>query len=233
VQISARDREKLSEVPSGRVSRSAYTPPVQPPYLEDYYSTEISVAGSSKLAGVTVTRAVGADGEDPGLTPEAKVFFGLAGGGARVVARPEERPSAPSPRITRPEERNSSPPGPEGDRVGCIVHLLAGGFKRGECLPFDPDQGVIVLRAGPGDDDEELSLEDVLAIFFAVGRGAQPIEAAGERLVIRLANDKEIIGLSPDYEPGASALTLVPDERRGNVDRIWIPAWSVKAIELA
>jgi hypothetical protein len=41
------------------------------------------------------------------------------------------------------------------------------------------------------------------------------------------------VGVSPDYAPGVTAMTLIPDDRRGNVERIWVPAWSVKAIQLA
>jgi hypothetical protein len=234
VRISAKDREKLSEVPATSVGRSAYTPPVRPAYLDDYYSSDLSMDGVFKLGNAAITRAIGANGNDPALTPEAKVFFGLTGGPAPRVTRAErsEERSAPAPRITRSEEPRQSSAPAEPERVGCILHLIEGGHRRGECLPFDPEQGVIVLRAGPGAPDETVSLDEVLAIFFAVGRGVQPREAVGERLVIKLSNDREIIGLSSDYEPGASALTLVPDERRGNVDRIWIPAWSVKAIEL-
>jgi hypothetical protein len=51
--------------------------------------------------------------------------------------------------------------------------------------------------------------------------------------VVLLANDRQIAGYTPDYVEGGAALTVIPEPRRPNLDRVWIPAWAVKAIDLA
>ena len=49
---------------------------------------------------------------------------------------------------------------------------------------------------------------------------------------MKLVNDKQVSGVTNDYEEGAMSLTVVPEPRRGNIDRIWVPAWAVKGIEI-
>jgi hypothetical protein len=254
IELSSKDKKKVNEISETELPDSKYTAPIQPAFLEDYYGADLSI--DNALGGARATRAVGAAGADPALSEEARLFFGIGiaaearaaepavvarpsgGAGApRVAPRIQAAPAAsatPAPAVSAaaPEAASAGPSRDGKPRVPCIVHLLAGGFKRGECPGFDPESGFIQMRPNAEHEDAPVPLEEVLAIFFATAKGAQPRPQQGQRLVIRLVNDREIIGTSSDYEPGAQSLTLVPDERRGNVDRVWIPAWSVKAIEL-
>jgi hypothetical protein len=72
----------------------------------------------------------------------------------------------------------------------------------------------------------------VFAVFVGVVKGGRVTPQSGTRIGVKLSNGKELVGASPDYAPGAAAMTLVPDDRR-TVDRVWIPAWSVTEIRLA
>jgi hypothetical protein len=74
--------------------------------------------------------------------------------------------------------------------------------------------------------------EDVFAVFVGLPKGGTPSTPSGTRMIVKLLNEKELIGCSPDYAPGAGAMTLIPDDRR-SVDRVWIPAWSVTEIRFA
>ena len=89
---------------------------------------------------------------------------------------------------------------------------------------FGRDEAVMV--------GSERSFGIVMAVFFGLLKGEEPTPPAGERMIITLINDKRVVGLTNDYREGGDALTLVPDPRRGNIDRIWIPASAVKAIEM-
>jgi hypothetical protein len=127
----------------------------------------------------------------------------------------------------------SARPGPTGPQLGrpAIVHYLGGSTKRGEIAPFEPHTGSLFFLEKDGSVDE-VDLGQVLAVFLGLLKGEEPTQIAGERLIITLINDKRVTGMTQDYEEGGSSLTLVPDPRRGNIDRIWIPASAVKAIEV-
>jgi hypothetical protein len=73
---------------------------------------------------------------------------------------------------------------------------------------------------------------DVLAIFFGLARGEVATEATGTPMTVKLSNDRDVSGISPDYAEGADSLMIVPNPRRGSVDHIWIPAGAVKSIQL-
>ena len=118
-------------------------------------------------------------------------------------------------------------------KPNAIIHMLEGGVKKGEIKVFDPSLGTVQVRLASNPTKEsEIDLADVLAIFFGPQQGKEPEKAIGERLMVQLINDRRIGGLSPDYAPGVSSMKLVPDPRRGNIDYIWIPASSVKEIQL-
>lgn len=138
---------------------------------------------------------------------------------------PPPAPAAPPPvaRTRPPEARPITP---------IIVQLLSGETKRGELVAFEPEAGVVTLRATPQAGDESVDVNEVFAVFVGHARGVPPRPAEGTRIAVRMTNDREVVGVSPDYAPGANAMTLVPDDRR-TVDRIWIPAWSVTEIRFA
>lgn len=150
------------------------------------------------------------------------------------VQRPSAQPPRPSAEPARPSAEPPRRPAPTGERplgaVAAAVHLQAGGSKKGDVLRFEPDGPGITLRTATG--DELIETAAIFVIFFAPPKGGQPAPAQGTRIAVKMTNDREIVGASPDYAPGAGAMTLIPDDRR-NVDRIWIPAWSVAEIRFA
>jgi hypothetical protein len=203
-------------------------------------------------------RAVTADGESTELLDEVRVFFGVTtqaprprasstraerpkaerGASVTAVEPPQETQAIPAPELrpiepqieptTRSAPRGGSTTQPSGPPA--VVHLSGGASKRGELVVFEPDRSTIVLRQGG--HEESLPFDEVFAVFVGVMRGSEPTTPSGTRIGVKLSNGKELVGASPDYAPGAAAMTLVPDDRR-NVDRVWIPAWSVTEIRLA
>ena len=113
-----------------------------------------------------------------------------------------------------------------------IVYGLDGKSTRGLLPQFDPSSGVLEVLVNAKPPSQNLALDQVMAIFFRVQPGAPPTPQNGTSVVVRLVNDREVMGVTPDYEAGAMALTVIPEPRHGNVDRVWIPAWAVKAIEM-
>ncbi|MEO1335945.1 MAG: hypothetical protein AAFV29_09870, partial [Myxococcota bacterium] len=117
------------------------------------------------------------------------------------------------------------PPGPQAS-----VYLLDGTFARGFLPNFDSRASTIDLIFDNGGQNR-YPLKKIMAVFLRVEAGRAPTPAKGTSVTVRLVNDREILGVTPDYEPGGMALTVVPEPRRGT-DRVWIPAWAVKAIEM-
>ncbi len=227
LDMSAQDQGKIRNVAT--VPQSGYTPPRTPAFMQDYFSDDLVPA--SVTADVIPADVVDPDGESIDLAREARVLLGLE----RPPPPPPptaqvapSRASTPMP-AARPASRAETP-APTGTPV--IVHLMAGGTQRGQVQAFDPSSGSVQMTLKNGRTDE-VTLEDVLAIFFGQARGQESPDPTGTALIVKLVNDRQVSGLSPDYREGADALTIVPNPRRGNIDHIWVPAWAVKAIELA
>lgn len=214
--LNARDEKKVRSVDD--VPKSGYTPPRTPAFMQDYFSDDIiPVAVTADLVPKDV---VDPSGESIDLDRESRILLGLE--------RPPPRAAAPR---AAPRAASVKPVAkPRGTPV--IVHMMAGGTQRGQVDGFDPDSGHVEVTMKNG-DRRDVTLHDVLAIFFGTRQDAPGEDPHGTALVVKLVNDRQVSGLSPDYEEGANALTVVPNPRRGNIDRIWVPAWAVKAIELA
>lgn len=259
LNLNSKDKSKLSEINAKDLQVSHYTPSAAPPFMEDYYDE--AMAPDPALAGLrpSVVRSLG-DGplpevktlfgvsrvvaaappehetEAPAEEPlqshaEAEDESTQFASSPPPVRAPAQRPSAQPPRPSaepprRPAPAAERPPG----SVAAAVHLLAGGSKKGDVLRFEPDGPGITLRTATG--DELIETAAIFVIFFAAPKGGQPAPAQGTRIAVKMTNDREIVGASPDYAPGAGAMTLIPDDRR-NVDRIWVPAWSVAEIRFA
>lgn len=231
LELSPTDKKKLGEVTLESLPQSSYTPPRIPAFMADYYTDDLvpaSVAGTE-----TLTSVVNAGGDSMDLAVEVKILLGLERPAPRpevVRARPARssvetqaaRPSTPS--------QPKAPVAPRG--IPVIVHMLAGGTQRGRVEGFEPKSGHLELLGKDPNAAARVPLRTVLAVFFGARPGGGTTEATGTGLAVQLVNDKTLSGLSPDYDEGGDALTLVPEPRRGNIDHIWIPAWAVKAIEL-
>lgn len=227
LEMSTQDQSKIRNVAT--VPKSGYTPPRTPAFMQDYFSEDlvpVAVTGDVMVADV-----VDPSGESIDLDREARVLLGLERPPPPPVAAPvihASRASSPVP-AARAASRADTP-ATTGTPV--IVHMMAGGTQRGQIDGFDPSSGSLRMHLKNGRVDV-VSLEDVLAIFFGQSRGQESPEPSGTSLIVKLINDRQVSGLSPDYREGADALTVVPTPRRGNIDHIWVPAWAVKAIELA
>lgn len=240
LEVSLTDKKKIREVSAASLPVSHYTPPAIPSFLGDYYGADVvPVATTGDLVPGSVIRA---DGAKVAIKKEVEVLFGMeapavarrgSSAGARERAPSAAGPAARGASAAGPAVRGASAAGsPESGRPA-IVHFVRGGTKRGRIAPFDPSSGqVILLPKQPGQQPEHIDLDTVLAVFLGLVRDETPTEAAGAEVVITLINDKRVSGVTNDYEEGGDALTIVPAPRRGNIDRIWIPASAVKAIEM-
>ena len=246
VALSAVDAEKVSAIATRDLPASRYTPPVGSLFLADYYRADLVPA---KVDGTDdVTDVVDPTGTTLDLDREVRLLLGLdvakrssrprrpSAGSSRSPAAVPAGETNPDPTATGPQTGAPTAARPEGSgprsggKVAAVIHLVTGGTVRGSLEALDPNAPTvdIVDRAGRR---TPVATQDILAVFFGVRRGHPPREPAGQRLVVTLINGRGLSGCSPDYAPGAAALTLVLDPRRPNVDSVWIPAWAVRGID--
>ncbi len=262
LNLSDADASKIREIPADAVPISTYTPPATPAYLEDYYHADMELLSQSPVGVPASIIYAGDEGQPVSQTAQQLLgVVGAAvhrpapanvkirrsappSGGAQPSSRGvsavgvPQQPSAPvaAPTPTPAPAAAPAPAAPTAPvQAGAhaTVHMLAGGFKRGNLISFDPAVGVSIQPSRRGAPAETIAASEILAIFFGLAKGAAPTAfTGGQRLAVKLLNDREVIGGSPDYAPGVQAMTLIPDDRRGT-DRIWVPAWSVKEIHFA
>lgn len=252
LELSVKDRAKLKgEIRLEDLPRSAYTPSIAPTFLGDWYDDDVL-----PFAGATdVPRSMRSG--DLVVPAEVRVLFGLGEPGAAPepsrslrgsephaipVEAPRTRPEPPAspappaapaphpPRASLPPATSVSASSPLRGRP-VIVHLMTGSVRRGQLEQFEPSRGELSLVQDDG-TVERLPLDGVLAVFFAMIKGEEVARTGGQRVVVRLVNDRQVVGITRDYREGGDSLTISPEQRRGNVDRIWIPAWAVKEIQL-
>jgi hypothetical protein len=223
-QLDTNVKKKIRDVSTTDLPKNEYTPSAVPAFMADYYDEGMVTATTSDIGGAIPKVVIAADGSEVELMDEVKVLFGLAEPVPPKVERLE-------PAAIQAARRTSNNTGPQLGRP-TIVHFISGGTKRGEIAPFEPHTGKVIFLDKNG-EIEEVALDQVLAIFFGLMRGEESTPPDGERLVITLVNDKKVVGVTLDYQEGGDSLTMVPEPKRGNIDRIWIPACAVKAIETA
>ena len=239
------ERAKVNDAASRR-SGSGYTPPIVPVFMQDYYSEALVPAQLSPQE--RPKKVVAIDGLAPGLSPEARHLFGIGRTGADRAAptnhhrsegstdlpRATREDSADRPRAStraRPSPAKASPrraTAPVGPQV--LVSLLDGSSVRGHLPHFDPN--ATTVDVDQGGQKTTLPLEGVLAIFFRAKANTPRSPSAGTPVTVLLVNDRKVEGVTPDYQTGGRALTVVPDHQHPSLDRVWIPAWAVKAIEM-
>lgn len=255
VALSSKDKAKVTEI--NKAERpSGYTPSVNPCFLGDYYNSEISLSGG--LTNQTPSKIRGAaEDVEVQIKDEAKVLLGLATAQMGEAPPPlalessalhpvpldsgalqaiEPTPAAPvkAKRTSTSVAPTFGPSNPtstaeSASQALVTIHMISGGSKRGAISAFDPSQATVNLESKQG--TESLTLREVLAIFFQ--QSTDTFTSGGSKLVVTLINDRELGGRSPDYAPGVAAMHIVPDDRRGQVSHIWVPAWAVKAIRFA
>lgn len=258
-KVSEADQSKLGEVHSRDLPTGGYTPSKSPAFLGDYYSADLEPVVVTR--DVDPSTVVAPDGSTADLDKEARILFGLetapppAATGHRPlpeVSRQRAADSGPTPSgetapVSVERIRRAAPPPPapavtqkakpRGSShatkgIPVIVHMMTGGTTRGRVKAFNPSADTITITVKTQPEPLQIDLQEVLVIFFGGSLDGTPTPEQGTALAVRLTNDRQISGVSPDYAEGADALRLVPDTKRGNIDHIWVPAWSVKAVEL-
>ncbi len=236
IDVSATDRKKMRAVSVDQLPKSKYTSSASPAFLGAYYAEDIVPLDEKTAKSLIPKRVVGSEGETFDLSNEARLLFGLASEAPKAVPTGDTdvvsagTPSDARIRVpTTPTSANTNATPARGRPS--IVHLLQGGTRRGHIDGFDPSTGEVTFYAADG-VESTIPLQDVLAIFFGLQKGEEPSPPSGQRIIVRLVNDRQVAGLTDDYQEGGDALTIMPEQRRGNVDRIWIPAWAVKEIQL-
>ncbi len=224
MKLSTSDQKKLNEVSVEDLPRSTYTPPAYASFMADYYSDSIVPATLTEAEHPKAV--VSPTGDLMKLDQEIRVLFGME------RPRPKTPAPAPTARAASGRAAPSAAPVDANPVLGTpsIVHLVAGGAKRGLIADFEPSSGQVLLHPKKAGSPESIPLGGVLAIFFGLNREESPSQPDGQSLVVTLVNDRKVSGRSADYAQGAASLTLVPDPRRGNIDRIWLPATAVKEI---
>jgi uncharacterized protein DUF6982 len=232
LDLSMTDRKKLRSVTVDQLPRSEYTSPTRSAFLAAYYAEDIVPLDGEAAHLLVPKRIVGGEEEGANLSEEARVLLGLPGRTQSPAAQKVDTDvlSARTPTDARVAavRVGAEPTGAETRGRPTIVHLLAGGTRRGHIEGFDPSAGSVTFV----EDGSIIALEEVLAIFFGLPKGEEPTAARGQKVIVKLVNDRQVAGLTEDYQEGGDALTVMPEQRRGNVDRIWIPAWAVKEIQL-
>jgi hypothetical protein len=183
---------------------------------------------ATRPAGAQVTPARDGPGATP---PSSAATLGPDGAEPRVAA------PAATPETSDPARADARPGAPERTRhlPPAIIHFLEDERpRRGFISGFDAGAGRIMLVSKDQPDvEQEIRLDTVLVIFFG-RRSSEPASPkAGVRVEVTLVNDRRVTGFSPDYAPNGSALTIVPERDRGGVDRVWVPGWSAKAIQVS
>lgn len=216
-------------------------------FLQSYYDETVVPAEVDD--NERPKRAVDIGGGPLNLSRQVELFFGVAPGPQASTAPPRIAPS-PSPTRRTSARRNESLQTPKASPTGDLggparaeakpgsrstgpqasVYLLDGTFARGFLPSFDARAKTLELTFDNGGRNS-YPMNKIMAVFMRVQAGRAPTPAQGTPVRVRLVNDREILGVTPDYEPGGMALTVVPEPRRGT-DRVWIPAWAVKAIEM-
>lgn len=247
IPLSATDAAKTNDIVVDR-QNNTYTPPKAPAFMLDYYAEDLVPAAVGPQQ--RPTKVVNVEGRPGALPREARTLLGIglpsrapdgsaserAGAASSVAGLPTgadalrtdvENPPLAAPLPVVQPSTARPPTGPQA-----VVYLLDGSPVRGVVPNFDPSGESIELVERGKTNPATIEMSRVMAVFLRVQAGRPATPAEGSPVTVRLKNDREVSGVTPDYQPGAMSLTVVPEPRHGNVDRVWIPAWAVKAIEM-
>lgn len=98
------------------------------------------------------------------------------------------------------------------------LHMLNGQVKRGSIGKIMRQDLGFKLDLGRG-QIEEIDFAHVKALFIMKGKGEAPDLSNARKLTIEFKDRRRVMGLSPDYQPGAFVFTLVPSGP-GNFERV-------------
>ena len=253
VKLSKEDAGKVQQIEKAN-RPSGYTPSINPYFLDDYYTTNISLEEYPKGSQPTKVKAASADSPVQ-LRNEERLLFGMANAevidpNAPISLDPSalqpvaESPPTQAAGLSQPPQTSATtagtpkfgPSNPSGARTTtssaqniATVHMLAGGSQRVSIPSFDPTNPLLTVSNGTS--ESTINIRDVMSIFFESPNPNVP--ETGQQLIVTLKNDREMMGTSFDYAPGVKAMHIVPKSKRGQISYVWVPAWAVKAIRFA
>lgn len=111
--------------------------------------------------------------------------------------------------------------------------LFVDGAVRGGWLEaFDPDRGIVEFTANTTGSParEVIPFEHVAAVLVGTSKSVGPRPAVGIAVRVEVAGGRQFTGCCADSLDAPRSLVLVPSDRTGLVDWIWISGAAVRAI---
>ncbi|MDF1564231.1 MAG: hypothetical protein P1V51_14375, partial [Deltaproteobacteria bacterium] len=107
-------------------------------------------------------------------------------------------------------------------RTRVVLHTLQGEARRGFIENLDLEGSHLNLLPMAGGAPQQIPVAHVRALFFLLDAGQQPSRLAGDRVRVRFADGREVIGRA-DLQEGAPGFYLVPDDAiRKRISRIYV-----------
>lgn len=116
----------------------------------------------------------------------------------------------------------------------CKVVLRDGNVRSGRLGDFDPERGVLRFRGNDVTEKrfEDIAIDAVAAVLIGRAEGTEARPIVGELVRVDLGGGRKLSGHCADPQ-GRGALWLVPPDRAGSVDAIWVARWAVVGIQPA
>ena len=110
-----------------------------------------------------------------------------------------------------------------------IIHTHEGQVKRG--MTRDPDVWGNAIALEQSGQSEEVPTEQIKAIFFMKAAGGSGSPASGQKIRVTLADGRQVLGFSADFQSEAPGFFLVPADVRTNTSRIYLFRSAVEVID--
>ena len=101
-----------------------------------------------------------------------------------------------------------------------IIHTHEGQVKRGVIRDVDVWANAIALEHSG--QSEEIPTERIKAIFFMKAPGGSEPAASGQKIRVTLADGRQVLGFSTDFQSEKPGFFLVPADVRTNTSRIYL-----------
>lgn len=111
-----------------------------------------------------------------------------------------------------------------------IIHTHEGQVKRGTIRNLDVRAKAIALEQSG--QSEQVPTDQIKAIFFMKGPGVSDAPASGQKIRVTLADGRQVLGFSTDFQSEAPGFFLVPVDVRTNTNRIYLFRSALEAINL-
>jgi hypothetical protein len=101
-----------------------------------------------------------------------------------------------------------------------IIHTHEGQVKRGVIRDLDVLANTIAIAQSG--QSEEIPTERIKAIFFMKAPGESEPPASGKKIRVTLADGRQVLGFSTDFQSESPGFFLVPADVRTNTSRIYL-----------